>query len=207
MAPFSYKTIEFEVQGLYKEKGSKFHSFAYPVETEEDVKLKLDSLRKKYFDARHHCYAYRLGADGAKFRANDDGEPNHSAGDPILGQLRSKELTYTLIVVVRYFGGVKLGVGGLIAAYRIAAEEALNHAKIIQREVKSRLMLEFDYAATPDVMKLVNDFSMSIVSQNFQARCAIELEYALRFKGEIERRIKILSDRGIIFGVTNKADI
>lgn len=192
MAPFSYKTIESEAEGLYKEKGSKFLSFAYPVESEEHVKLKLEGLRKKYFDARHHCYAYRLGADGSKFRANDDGEPNHSAGDPILGQLRSKELTNTLIVVVRYFGGVKLGVGGLISAYRIAAENALNHAKIIEREMTNRVTLEFDYAATPDVMKMVNDFSMTITRQEFETHSTIELEYPLRIEHTLIQRIELL---------------
>lgn len=196
MTPSSYKTIASEAEGLFKEKGSKFHSFAYPVESEEDVKQRLDGLRKKYFDARHHCYAYRLGADGAKFRANDDGEPNHSAGDPILGQLRSKELTNTLIVVVRYFGGVKLGVGGLISAYRIAAEDALNHATIIEREVTNRIILEFDYPATADVMKMVNDFSMTIVQQMFDQHCRIELEYPLRYQPQIAEKIKLLTDLG-----------
>jgi putative IMPACT (imprinted ancient) family translation regulator len=114
MPEFSYITIKSGVQGLYKEKGSKFLAFAYPVESEEEVKQRLLELRKAYYDARHHCYAYVLGAEKEKYRATDDGEPNHSAGDPILGQIRSRNLTNVLVVVVRYFGGVKLGVGGLV---------------------------------------------------------------------------------------------
>lgn len=190
--PFSYKTIEFEAAGLYKEKGSKFLAFAFPVASEAEVKLILESLRKKYFDARHHCYAYRLGADGQTVRANDDGEPNHSAGDPILGQLRSKELTNTLIVVVRYFGGVKLGVGGLISAYKTAAENVLSNSKIIEKEITNRITLHFEYAATPEVMRLVNDFSMTIVSQKFEAECEIELEYGVRHQTEISEKISLL---------------
>lgn len=196
MKPFSYKTIESEAEGLYKEKGSKFYGFAFPVENEEDVKARLEGLRKKYFDARHHCYAYRLGANGERARANDDGEPNHSAGDPILGQIRSKELTNVLIVVVRYFGGVKLGVGGLIAAYREAAENTLSNAKIIEREITGHITLRFDYPATPDVMKMVNDFSMTIVRQNFVDDCTIELEYRIRSESEILEKVKLLSALG-----------
>ncbi len=196
MKPFSFKTILAEAEGLYKEKGSKFLAFAFPVATEDEVKAKLQHLRKQFFDARHHCYAYRLGKEGEKFRANDDGEPNHSAGDPILGQIRSKELTNTLVVVVRYFGGVRLGVGGLIAAYRAAAEDALSQAKIIEREVTQRIVLNFQYNALADVMKMVNDFSMTIVSQNFEAGCSIELEYSLRFNSQVSERVKLLVDLG-----------
>lgn len=196
MKPFSFKTILAEAEGLYKEKGSKFLAFAFPVATEDEVKAKLQHLRKRFFDARHHCYAYRLGKEGEKFRANDDGEPSHSAGDPILGQIRSKELTNILVVVVRYFGGVKLGVGGLIAAYRAAAEDALSQAKIIEREVTQRIVLNFQYNALADVMKMVNDFSMTIVSQNFEAGCSIELEYSLRFNSQVSERVKLLVDLG-----------
>lgn len=193
MKAISYKTIEFEAEGQYKEKGSKFLGFVFPVSDESEVKMKLDFLRKKYFDARHHCYAYRLGADGQNFRANDDGEPNHSAGDPILGQLRSKELTNTLIVVVRYFGGVKLGVGGLISAYRTAAENVLSNSKIIEKEITNRITLEFDYPATPEVMRLANDFSMTIIRQRFEQSCEIELEYRLRFESEVREKLELLA--------------
>jgi uncharacterized YigZ family protein len=126
-AVFSFRTLRAPAEGIYKEKGSKFLAFAYPVETETDTKVILDALRKQYFDARHHCFAYILGADKPRFRAFDDGEPNHSAGDPILGQIRSRELTNVLVVVIRYFGGVKLGMGGLMAAYKAAAENALDN--------------------------------------------------------------------------------
>lgn len=134
----TYLTISDDSEGFYKEKGSKFLSFAFPVHHEEDIKEKLDILRKKYYDARHHCYAYVLGKDKEIFRANDDGEPNHSAGDPILGQIKSNQLTNILIVVVRYFGGVKLGVGGLISAYRTAAAEAISNNVIVEAIVKKR---------------------------------------------------------------------
>lgn len=198
MRLFSYKTIESEAEGLYKEKGSRFLAFAFPVANETEVKLTLESLRKRFFDARHYCYAYRLGTDGQTFRANDDGEPNHSAGDPILGQLRSRDLTKTLVVVVRYFGGVKLGVGGLISAYRNAAENALNNCKIVQREITNRVTLYFEYAATPEVMRLVNNFSMTIVKQKFETECEIEVEYGLRYEEEIFEKVKLLVALGRI---------
>src|SRR6186713_1623645 len=129
----SFFTITSASQGIYKEKGSKFLSFAYPVQSESDIKEHIAFLKSEYFDARHHCYAWMLGPERNHFRAFDDGEPNHSAGDPILGQIRSKNLTNVLVVVVRYFGGTKLGVGGLISAYKIAAEEALSKAVIIEK--------------------------------------------------------------------------
>jgi uncharacterized YigZ family protein len=198
MKPFSFKTIESEAEGLYKEKGSKFYAFAFPVENEEEVKERLDGLRKKYFDARHHCYAYRIGHNGEKVRANDDGEPNHSAGDPILGQIRSKEITNTLIVVVRYFGGVKLGVGGLTAAYRAAAESALSNTTILEKHITNRITFRFDYQATPEVMKMVNDFSMTIIKQSFVDDCTIELEYRTKVESEMLERIKLLSALGKI---------
>lgn len=196
MKPFSYKTIESEAEGLYKEKGSKFCAFAFPVGDEEEIKARLDGLRKKYFDARHHCYAYRIGINGEKVRTNDDGEPNHSAGDPILGQIRSKEITNTLIVVVRYFGGVKLGVGGLIAAYRAAAESALSNANIIEKDVTNRITLRFEYHATAEVMKMVGDFSMIVLNQNFVDDCTIELEYRTRVETELLDKVKLLSVLG-----------
>jgi uncharacterized YigZ family protein len=148
---YSYRTIARPSEGEYKEKGSRFLGFAFPVSTEEEIKGHITFLRKKYFDARHHCYAWMLGADRKLFRAFDDGEPNHSAGDPILGQIRSKGLTNVLVVIVRYFGGVKLGVGGLISAYRTAAEEALNKAEVIEQDVMDCIHISYDYAATPEV--------------------------------------------------------
>jgi uncharacterized YigZ family protein len=169
----SYKTILQPSEGFYKEKGSKFLGFAFPVQSETAVKEQLLALRKKYYDARHHCYAYILGENGATYRAVDDGEPNHSAGDPILGQIRSKNLTNALVVVVRYFGGTKLGVGGLVSAYKTAAEDALNHAIVIEKEVTRTLQIEYPYTSTPEVMKLVKDFELEITDQHFQEHCML----------------------------------
>lgn len=171
----TYLTISIDSEGLYKEKGSKFLSFAFPVSTEDEIKEKLEFLRKKFYDARHHCYAYILGKDGGIFRANDDGEPNHSAGDPILGQIRSKHLTNVLIVVVRYFGGVKLGVGGLISAYRTAAAEAISHNVIIEAIEKHKCQLQFDYLSMNDVMKIIKDYDLEILNQQFDIDCKISL--------------------------------
>ncbi len=141
MPAFSYRTIQKSATGSYKEKGSKFLAFAFPVTSESEIKENLAALRKEYFDARHHCFAWMLGAEKKLFRSSDDGEPNHSAGDPILGQIRSTNLTDVLIVVVRYFGGVKLGVGGLISAYKAAAEDALKNAIIIEEEVTEKFSI------------------------------------------------------------------
>jgi uncharacterized YigZ family protein len=192
----SYQTIQIATEGEYKEKGSKFLSFAFPVESEADVKENLALLRKKYFDARHHCYAYIIGADKVKFRANDDGEPNHSAGDPILGQIRSKNLTNVLIVVIRYFGGVKLGVGGLISAYKIAAEEALSKAAIITIDVTVNYQLEFDYAATPEVMRLVKDFELQIVDQVFSERSKMNVKILLKHRVNFLAKVELLKALG-----------
>lgn len=157
-------------------------AFAYPVDTEEQIKEILDGLRKKYYDARHHCYAYMLGKNQDIYRANDDGEPNHSAGDPILGQIRSHQLTNVLIVVIRYFGGTKLGVGGLISAYKIAAAEAIQNNEIITAIVHSRLGVDFDYLAMNDVMKIIKDFDLQIVNQEFDNICRLEIQVREKFK-------------------------
>lgn len=178
----SYLTLKTISEGLYKEKGSKFLAFAYPVDTEEQIKEILDGLRKKYYDARHHCYAYMLGKNQDIYRANDDGEPNHSAGDPILGQIRSHQLTNVLIVVIRYFGGTKLGVGGLISAYKIAAAEAIQNNEIITAIVHSRLGVDFDYLAMNDVMKIIKDFDLQIVNQEFDNICRLEIQVREKFK-------------------------
>ena len=172
----SYLTLAHASEGLLKEKGSKFLAFAYPVKSEQEIKGILDSLRKKYYDARHHCYAYILGKDMDIFRANDDGEPNHSAGDPILGQIRSNSLTNTLIVVMRYFGGTKLGVGGLINAYRTAAAEAIANNLIIESEDIHELVLHFGYPEMNQVMKLVKDHGLEIAGQKFDNLCEINLK-------------------------------
>jgi uncharacterized YigZ family protein len=201
MQIFSYKTIDAPAEGLYKEKGSKFLAFAYPVASEDEIKENLAVLRRKYFDARHHCYAWMLGADRKLFRANDDGEPNHSAGDPILGQIRSREITNVLLVVVRYFGGVKLGVGGLISAYKMAADDALSKCTIVELDVVDTITIEYAYEATPEAMKLVKDFGLKILTQTFDEQCRMTFEFTLVVKPLLLDRIRLLQATGtsIIF--------
>jgi uncharacterized YigZ family protein len=201
MPVYTYRTIQQPAEGIYKEKGSKFLAFAYPVKSETDIRERLDALRKEYFDARHHCYAWMLGPERKMFRANDDGEPNHSAGDPILGQIRSKELTNILVVVVRYFGGTKLGVGGLISAYKISAEHALSHASIIEQEVTEQIVILYDYASTPEVMKLVKDFDLKIVSQDFSSGCSMEAEIRLKVKDNFTEKVKLMKALGTAIDV------
>lgn len=182
MPVFSFYTIQQPGEAIYKEKGSKFFAFAFPVESEADIKQCLDALKKQYFDARHYCYAWMLGPEMKRFRAFDDGEPNHTAGDPILGQIRSKELTNVLIVVVRYFGGVKLGVGGLISAYKLAAADALSNTTIIEKEVMQSYSITYAYEATPEVMKLVKEFELIILQQDFSEQCLLRVEVKLRLQ-------------------------
>ena len=165
-------------EGIYKEKGSKFIGYAFPVFSEEDVKERLEEVRKKEYAARHHCYAYTLHPDKSAWRANDDGEPANTAGKPILGQIQSKDLTNILIVVVRYFGGVKLGVGGLITAYRAAAADALENISIEKRFVKEIYEVAFQYPQMNEVMRLVKDKSLELVNQDFQIDC--KLIFAIR---------------------------
>ncbi|MBO4740399.1 MAG: YigZ family protein [Bacteroidales bacterium] len=174
----TYKTIKAPSQGVYKEKGSKFMAFAFPVTTETEVKSHLDSLRKQYYDARHHCYAYILSPDKAAYRINDDGEPSSTAGRPIYGQLQSYDLTNILIVVVRYFGGVKLGVPGLINAYRTAAKDAIENAVIIEKNITEVYNLRFDYSAMNSVMKILKDENLPQSNQNFELECS--LDFAVR---------------------------
>ncbi|AMM50246.1 Xaa-Pro dipeptidase [Rufibacter sp. DG15C] len=171
-----YRTIAAPAEGLYKEKGSKFIAKAYAVYSEEEVKDVLQALRKEYFDARHHCYAYLLGADRATYRANDDGEPNHSAGDPILGQIRSAGLSNVLVVVIRYFGGTKLGVSGLIHAYKTATAEALSQAEVMERHETGLLTVQFGYEQMNEVMKLVKDHDLPVRQQDFNLDCRLTVE-------------------------------
>lgn len=192
MAEHFYYTLQNPTEGSYKEKGSKFLAFAYPVDSETDIKEKIEHLKKVYFDARHHCYAWMLGADKKSFRAFDDGEPNHSAGDPILGQIRSKNLTNVLIVVVRYFGGVKLGVGGLISAYRSAAEDALNNGLIIVREVTETIIINFDYLLTSEVMRIIKELDLKILTQAFANACEMELSVPLKQNEKLLTRLQLM---------------
>ncbi len=171
-----YKTIEETYEGSFSEKRSKFVSLAIPVNSEEEVKSHLDELRKIYYDARHICWAYHIGTDEVKFRANDDGEPSGTAGRPILGQIRSFELTDILIAVVRYFGGIKLGTGGLVVAYKAAAANALEQAVIVEKTINETVSITFEYPFMNEVMRIVKEMEPTILSQNFEMSCAMTLQ-------------------------------
>ena len=171
----TYRTIAAPSEGLYKEKGSKFLAFAYPVHNLEEVKAHLEQLRKDYFDARHHCYAYILGPRKDAFRANDDGEPSGTGGRPIHGQLLSADLTDTLIVVVRYFGGILLGASGLANAYKTAARDAIDHATIVEKTIDVRYRLLFEYAAMNDVMRILKDFDLKPEHPDYNLDCSLEV--------------------------------
>ena len=171
----SYLTIESDAEAIFKEKSSKFLCYAYHVESEEEISAHLEVLRKRYYDATHHCYAWRLGPFGEKFRANDDGEPSSTAGKPILGQLLSREITNCLIVVVRYFGGTKLGVPGLISAYKESAAAVLDEAKVVERTVDTLVKVDFSYVVMNDVMRIIKDEQPTIVEQIFDNLCSMTL--------------------------------
>lgn len=170
-----FQTIADCSEGFYKEKGSKFIAKAYPVSSEEEVRNILQELRKTFHDARHHCYAYSLGPKRENYRFNDDGEPSGTAGKPIYGQLLSHEITDTLIVVIRYFGGTKLGVSGLIQAYREAAREAIRAATIQMKTVQKEVFLKFEYPMMNEVMRMVKDSGAEISRQHFEWSCEMEL--------------------------------
>lgn len=174
----AYRTIGKESEGFYRDRGSRFLSFAFRVGSEEEIKEILDRLRKKYHDARHHCYAYLLGAEKKTFRANDDGEPANSAGKPILGQIHAFDLSNILVVVVRYFGGTLLGVGGLIKAYRSATADALKNAEIIRETEDVELTIRFTYPSLNPVMKITRDEGMKILAREFSEKC--EMRAAVR---------------------------
>lgn len=184
-----YKTISGTSEGFYSEKRSKFLAFAHHVESADDVKELLAGYRKKYYDARHVCYAYMLGADRSDFRANDDGEPSSTAGKPILGQINSNELTDILIVVVRYYGGVNLGTSGLIVAYREAAADAIAHATIEMRQVEEVIKYSFAYPQMNDVMRIVKEMKPRIVSQSFDNTCDIVLSIRKSEAEELRNRL------------------
>lgn len=186
----TYKTIAAPSEGIFKDRGSKFIAYAFPVTNEEAVKNHLAELRKEHFSARHHCYAFRLGPDKQHFRANDDGEPSGTAGKPILGQIQSNDLTNVLIVVVRYFGGTLLGVSGLIAAYRGAAADAVANANIIEKQVKEVYELHFPYDAMNAVMKILKDENLEQWAQDFQLACT--LRFSVR-KNDADRVTESLS--------------
>jgi uncharacterized YigZ family protein len=175
VASDSYKTIARAAETTYRQLSSKFLVYAYPVETEGEIKEHLDALRKRWFDATHHCYAWRLGPHGEQFRANDDGEPSSTAGKPILGQLLSNEVTNCLVVVVRYFGGTKLGVPGLIAAYKESTAQVLAECEIIEKTVDVTVDVEFSYFVMNDIMRIVKELQPRVVSQEFDNACKMRL--------------------------------
>lgn len=186
----SYQTIETESEGLYKEKGSKFIAFAFPVCCLEEIKEHIDKLKKEYYDARHHCYAYMLGPEKKEFRANDDGEPSSTAGKPILGQILSQNLTNILVVVIRYFGGTKLGVSGLIHAYKTATAESLQQANIITKTVNDVYAVHFDYLVMNDVMKIIKEEKPQILNQDYNLMCTISLSIRQSLVNGILSRFK-----------------
>ena len=189
-----YKTITDKVsEGYYTEKRSKFLAFAHHVTSVDEVKDFVASYRKKYYDARHVCYAYMLGAERTEFRANDDGEPSSTAGKPILGQINSNELTDILVVVVRYYGGVNLGTGGLIVAYRTAAAEAIVAAEVEMRQVEERITYDFTYPMMNDVMRIVKEMNPTIVSQTFDNTCSITLSIRKSEAEQLRSRLRKLS--------------
>lgn len=170
-----YRTVAAPAEAACRERSSKFLAWIYPVRTEEEIREHLEALRKRFFDATHHCYAWRLGPRGEAFRANDDGEPSGTAGKPILGQLLSNELTDCLIVVVRYFGGTKLGVPGLIAAYKESAAAAIEAAQIVERTVDRIVTVDFPYVAMNDIMRVVKEEQPRIEAQEFDNLCTLRL--------------------------------
>lgn len=173
----TYRTLDFPSEEvLYKEKNSKFFGYAFPISSEEQAKDFLDNLRKQHHSARHWCYAFQLGTEKIHFRANDDGEPSNSAGMPIYGQIQSFEITNVLVVVVRYFGGVKLGVGGLISAYRTAAQMALEASEIVEKTIDIHYLVSFDYKNMNKVMRVIKEKNLDIVSQKMEMSCEIELK-------------------------------
>ncbi len=173
----TYKTIKAPIEGLFKDRGSKFLAYAYPIEHENEVKPLVDNLKKEHFKAVHHCYAYRLGLDRTNFRVNDDGEPSGTAGKPILNTLLSHDITNILVVVVRYFGGTLLGVPGLINAYKSATAEALTVAEVIEKTVNDVYNVSFEFVQMNDVMKVVKEFGLKIRNQTYDNQCTMELEF------------------------------
>ena len=188
-----YKTIAQKSEGTYTEKRSKFLAFAHPVETLDQIKELIEGYKKKYYDARHVCYAYMLGADRATFRANDDGEPSSTAGKPILGQINSKELTNILVVVIRYFGGVKLGTSGLIIAYKEATIAALSNANVIEKQVEELISYTFPYVMMNSVMKVVKELNPQIVNQTYDQTCQITLSIRRSMAPILQERLNKLA--------------
>ena len=190
----TYKTIAAKSEGIYKEKGSKFIALAYPVTTEDEIKEIIASLKKEYYDARHHCYAYILGPDKSAYRQNDDGEPSGTAGRPIYGQLLSKDVTNVLLVVIRYFGGIKLGVSGLINAYKTAAKDALDNNTIIEKTIDEKYRVTFDYTEMNSVMQILKDPFVQINNQSYEERYLIDYTIRRREADRINEALRKLRE-------------
>ena len=189
MGNFSYRTIEAPSKGIYKEKGSRFLSFAFPAGSPEEVKELLETLRKEYHDARHHCYAYMIGSDRSAWRVNDDGEPSGTAGKPILGQINAAGLTNILIVVIRYFGGTLLGVGGLINAYRSSASDAINNSSIVEHDLHDYYEIQFPFAVLNDVMRILKEENAGQSQQSFGLECSIIIDFGIPARDRIIGRL------------------
>ncbi len=184
----SYNTIKQASEGFFKDRGSKFFSYAYPYTSEQELKAKIEELKKEHHTARHHCYAYRFKQDYSIYRANDDGEPTNAAGKPILGQIDAKCLTNIAVVVVRYFGGTKLGVGGMMNAYKTAALEALNNAEIIECTIDDVYKVSFGYPEMNTVMRFIKELSVEIVDQNMELDC--EIQFSIRKSDAVKAQEK-----------------
>lgn len=195
----TYLTISSASQGIYKEKGSKFLAFAFPIFSEEEFKTHLTQIKKDYHDARHHCYAFKLGLTENEYRYSDDGEPNNSAGKPIYGQFLSKNLTNVGIVVVRYFGGTKLGVGGLVTAYKEAATDALNNAEIIEQTVNNFYQITFDYSVMSEVMNFIKKHELNVSKQVFETSCLIEFSIRQNKAGFVVNELEKMKELKIKF--------
>lgn len=203
MTEDTYKTIAAPAESVYTEKRSKFIAIALPVRTLAEIKAYLDEYQKKYYDARHVCYAYMLGAERKEFRANDNGEPSGTAGKPILGQINSNELTDILVIVVRYFGGIKLGTSGLIVAYKTAAAQALSEAQIIEKTVDEQVTVVFEYPFMNDIMRIVKEESPEILNQSYDMDCVMTLRIRKSQMPRLRMRLEKVETARIFDDVTS----
>lgn len=194
-----YYTINGSAQGIYKEKGSKFIALGYNVESSEQAMEIVKEIKKEYYNARHHCFAYIIGFDKEDYRMNDDGEPNYTAGKPIYGQLISKDLTNVLVIVIRYFGGIKLGVGGLINAYKQATIDLLNNTEIIKKRIMIKYSLSFDYSKINDVMRVIKENSLEQDNHDFDLNCYLEFSSPKSKADELVKTFEELDGVGIKF--------
>jgi uncharacterized YigZ family protein len=188
----TYQTLSKSSSGEFKDRGSKFYAFAFPVKSETEIKNHLEDLRKKYHDARHHCFAWKLGIDPYTVRSSDDGEPTNSAGKPILNQIESNSLSNVLIIVIRYFGGTLLGLGGLINAYRSAAREAIANNQIIEVHIKHIYLLKFSYDQMNSVMRIIKEYSIETFDQEFEISCSLKLKLKLETEANVLEKLELI---------------